>query len=138
MTSKLHTCADLAGIEVVTLVKLLAKKEHSAVLAQLASRISAVMRFGSSAGEDPFAKVRALIPDMITQREAEAGSEATEKTYCDEQMAKTELNADIAKMTAKIAQAAASSATLRSEVQQMQGELAELTKSQAWGHGVNP
>ena len=63
---------------------------------------------------------------------------ATEKTYCDEQMAKTELNADIAKMTAKIAQAAASSATLRSEVQQMQGELAELTKSQAWGHGVNP
>ena len=63
---------------------------------------------------------------------------ATEKTYCDEQMAKTELNADIVKMTAKIAQAAASSATLRSEVQQMQGELAELTKSQAWGHGVNP
>ena len=68
---------------------------------------------------------------------------ATEKTYCDEQMAKTEakmeeLNADIAKMTAKIVQAAASSATLKSEVQQMQGELAELTKSQAWGHGVNP
>ena len=40
----------------------------------------------------------------------EAGSEATEKTYCDEQIAKTEakreeLNADIAKMTAKISAA---------------------------------
>ena len=64
MTSKLHTRAGLAGVEVVTLVKRLAKKEHSAVLAQSASRSSAVMRFGSSAGEDPFAKVRALISDM--------------------------------------------------------------------------
>ena len=70
MTSKLHTRADLAGIEVVTLVKRLAEKEHSAALAQSASRISAVMRFGSSAGEDPFAKVRALISDMISKLEA--------------------------------------------------------------------
>ena len=76
VTSKLHTRADLAGIEVVTLVKRLAKKEHSVALAQLACRISAVMRFGSSAGEDPFAKVRALISDMISKLEAEAGSES--------------------------------------------------------------
>lgn len=136
MTSELHTRTDLAGIEVVTLVKRLAKKEHSAALAQLASRISAVMRYGSSAGEDPFAKIRSLISDMITKLEAEAGSEATEKSYCDEQMAKTEakkeeLNADIAKMTAKLDQAASASATLKAEVQQLSGELAELTKSQA-------
>ena len=57
-----------------------------------------------------------------------------ENQTADEQMAKTEakmeeLNADIAKMTAKIVQASASSATLKSEVQQMQGELAELTRA---------
>ncbi len=82
------------------------------------------MRFGSSAGEDPYAKVRAFISGMITKLEAEAGSEATEKTYCDEQMGKTEakkeeLNADIAKMTAKIDQVAAASTTLKAEVQQL-------------------
>ena len=118
------------------MVKHLAEKEHSAALAQSASRISAVMRFGSSAGEDPLAKVRALISDMFSKLEAEACSEATEKICCDEQLAKTEakneeLNADIAKRMAKIGQAAAASATWKSEVQQLQGELAELTKSQA-------
>ncbi len=83
------------------------------------------MRFGSSAGEDPFAKVRALISDMTTKLEAEAVSEAaTEKTYCDEQMAKTvakkeELNAEIAKITAKIDQAADASETLKAKVQQL-------------------
>ena len=72
------------------MVKRLAKKEHSAAIAQLASRISAGLRFGSSAREDPFTKVRAPISDMISELEADAGSEAAEKTYCEEQMAKTE------------------------------------------------
>merc|ERR1719263_1217130 len=44
----------LARSEVVVLIKKLAKEHHSPALAQLASRISAVMRFSS--GEDPFAK----------------------------------------------------------------------------------
>ncbi len=88
VTSKLHTRTDLAGIEVVTLVKCLAKKEHSAAIAQLASRISAGLRFGGSAREDPFTKVRTLISDMISELEAEAGSEAAGRTYCEEQMAK--------------------------------------------------
>jgi hypothetical protein len=35
-------------------------------------------------------KVKGLISDMINKLEAEAGAEATEKAYCDEQMAKTE------------------------------------------------
>jgi len=52
--SSLHTGADLAKIEVVTAVKKLAKQQHSAALSQLASRIEAVVRYGASAGEDPF------------------------------------------------------------------------------------
>ena len=55
---------------------------------------------------------------MIAKLEAEAGSEATEKGYCDEQMSKTkakkeELSADISKLTAKIDKAAAAYATAR-------------------------
>merc|ERR1719236_255759 len=88
--SKLQTRADLANAEVVRLVKKLAKEHHSAALAQLASRIGSVLRYGAADGDDVFAKVKSLITDMISKLEAEAKSEATEKAYCDEELAKTE------------------------------------------------
>uniref|UniRef100_A0A7S4VU76 Uncharacterized protein n=1 Tax=Alexandrium monilatum TaxID=311494 RepID=A0A7S4VU76_9DINO len=134
--SRLRTHADLANAEVINLVKKLAREQHSAALAQLASRISAVLRFGAGAGEDPFAKVKGLIQELIEKLEAEAGSEATEKAYCDEQIAKTEekkseLGYDISKLTAKIDQASAKSAALKGEVKDVQEELAILAKTQA-------
>jgi len=64
--SRLQSHADLAGAEVVTMVKRLAQKQHSVALAQLASRIAAVMRLGASGGDDPFGKVKGLISAMIT------------------------------------------------------------------------
>merc|ERR1711879_878124 len=88
MESRLHTDADLAQAEVVTLVKRLARQQHSAALAQLASRVAAEFRYGASNGDDPFVKVKGLIMDMISKLEAEADAEATEKAYCDEQLAK--------------------------------------------------
>jgi hypothetical protein len=126
----------LAGSEVVVKVKQLAKKHHSTALAQLASRISAVMRFSAGNGDDPFAKVKGLIQDMISKLEKEAGSEAVEKAYCDEQLARTEekkgeLDDDIATQTSRIDQATAVSALRKEEVQELQGELAALAKSQA-------
>merc|ERR1719464_331816 len=132
----LRSKSDLANVEVVTLVKKLAKKHHSAALAQLASRIAAVERFGAAAGEDPFAKIKGLISDMIAKLQSEASSEATEKAYCDEQMAKTEekkaeLDEDIAKLTSKIDKAAAASAGLKEDVARLQNELSALAKSQA-------
>merc|ERR1740116_538210 len=134
--SRLHTEADLAQAEVVTLVKRLVHQHHSAALAQLASRISAELRYGASNGDDPFVKVKGLIEDMIAQLQAEAGAEATEKAYCDEQMAKTkakkeELDDDIEKLTVKIDQASSKSARLKEEVQELESELAALTKLQA-------
>merc|ERR1719510_113962 len=56
--SRLQTHAALAGLEVVQLVKQLARKHHSTALAQLASRMTAAIRFGIKGGDDPFAKVK--------------------------------------------------------------------------------
>merc|ERR1740130_2429211 len=134
--STLHSRVDLANAEIVNLVKKLAREQHSATLAQLASRISAVIRYGSSSGADPFVKVRGLIADMISKLEKEAQSESTEKAYCDEELAKTaskkqELGYDISKLTAKVDKAAAKSASLKDSVKTLQADLAVLAKSQA-------
>jgi len=133
---QLSSRADLANSEVITLVKKLARDHHSAALAQLASRIGVVMRYGSKNGDDPFSKVKGLISDMIAKLEKEAEAEATEKAYCDEQMAKTEakkqdLESTIAKLTSKIDQSAARSAALKEEVVELEKELAALAKMQA-------
>ena len=84
------------------LVKKLAREQHSAALAQLASRVSAVAKYGATDGEDPFAKIKGMIQDMIEKLEKNADADAEEKAYCDEQMAKTkakkeELEAAVAK-----------------------------------------
>jgi len=118
------------------MIKKLAKEQHSSALAQLASRIGVVAKYGARDGADPFAKIKGLISDMITKLEKEAESEATEKAYCDEQIAKTEakkseLEGDIAKLTSKIDKAAAKSASLKEEVKELQAELAALAKSQS-------
>merc|ERR1719436_2348787 len=135
-SSKMRTHTDLKKAEVINVVQQLAKKYHSAALSQLASRISAVVRLGTAAGEDPFVKVKGLISDLIAKLEAEADAAAEEKAYCDDQMAKTEekkgeLEEDISALTAKIDQAAAKSAALKADVKELQGELAELAKLQA-------
>jgi hypothetical protein len=135
-TSRLRTRADLAHMEVVGLIKSLARKNHSRSLEKLASQIQVLMQYGAKFGDDPFAKVKGLITDLITRLEKEAAAEAAEKAYCDEQMAKTEakkseLEDDIAKLTAKIDKAAATSAKLKDEVKELQAELAAIAKEQA-------
>jgi len=134
--SRLQTRSDLAHAEVVVLVKRLARETHSAALAQLASRVSAVLQYGAANGDDPFKKVKGLIQDMITQLEQEAKEEAAEKAYCDEQLSKTkakkdELDDDLEKLTVKIDQSTSKTAKLKEEVQELESELAALTKLQA-------
>jgi len=132
----IHSRNDLARSEIITLVKKLARKHHSAALSQLASRIAAVMRYGTGSSEEPFAKVKVLITDMISKLEAQAAGEATEKAYCDEEMSKTmakkeELGAAMNKLTTKIDQAASRSAELKDEVKELQSELAAQATEQA-------
>merc|ERR1719230_2422113 len=135
-SSKMHSRVDLANSEVINMVKKLAREQHSSALAQLASRIAVVIRYGGKDGANPFAKVKGLISDMIMKLEKEAEAEATEKAYCDEQMAKTEakkadLEGTIAKLTNKIDRAAARSTSLKEEVVELEAELRALAKTQA-------
>merc|ERR1719155_265391 len=114
----------------------LADQHHSAELAQLASRIKAVMAYGAAGRDDVFAKVKGLITDMIAKLEKQAEEDATEKAYCDEEMKKTEekkseLEGVISKLTSKIDLAAAKSAELKGEVKVLQAELAQIAKQQA-------
>merc|ERR1719421_130193 len=94
------------------------------------------MAYGSTDGKDVFGKVKGLIVEMIAKLEAEAAADATEKAYCDDEMAKTEekkaeREMGIAKLTSKIDLASAKSAELKAEVKVLQAELAKLAKEQA-------
>merc|ERR1719201_2951417 len=98
--------------------------------------MTAAIRYGAGDNADVFAKVKGLISEMIAKLEKEAESEATEKAYCDEEMAKTEakkgeLEGVISRLTSKIDLAAAKSAELKGEVKTLQAELAKIAKEQA-------
>lgn len=122
--------------EALRLVRQLAKKDHSAGLMQLASRISAALRFRSGNQDDIFAKIKGLISDMVAKLEAEAEADANHKAYCDKELAETnakkdDKTAEIESLTAKIDEQTARSKKLQEEVATIQGELAALVKEQA-------
>jgi chromosome segregation ATPase len=127
----------MARSEVLVMIKKIAQQQHSAALAQLASRIMAVMRYSAAGStEGPFDKVKGLISDMISKLEAEASSEATEKSFCDEETAKSEaqksdLESTMSKLATKMDANAANSASLKADVQELSDELAKLAKEQA-------
>jgi len=134
--TRLTSSADLASLEAVRFLKDLARKENLPELEQLASRMSSAMRMGAAVGDDPFAKVKGLISDLIARLEAEAAADAKEKAFCDKELGETrakkaEKDAEIEKLTTAIDQAKARSAQLKDEVATLQKELAELAASQA-------
>jgi len=115
-------------------VRDLARKDSSSALAQLASRMMAAMH--GSAGADQFAKIKGLIRDMIAKLESEADADASEKAWCDRNLAdarqrQSEKNSEIAKLTTKIDQMSAKSAQLKSQIATLQEQLAKLAGSQA-------
>jgi len=133
--SALQTRADLANFEVVNLLRKVAREQKSQALAELAVRISRALRLGAASGSDPFAKVKALINDLLERLMKEAGEEAEHKAYCDKEYGETkakldELKYDLEKYTSKLDKANANSNTLMEEVAQLQSDLVEMLKSQ--------
>merc|ERR1719486_1017724 len=96
---------------VLDLLQSLAKKNNDKQLSLLAQRIQSAAMLG----EDPFAKIKGLISEMIEKLEAEAAKEAAHKAFCDTEMSETkakkedketeldDLSTKIDKATSKIA-----------------------------------
>merc|ERR1719253_1395064 len=85
---------------------------------------------------DIFAKVKGLISSMIEKLLQEAQADASEKAYCDKEMAETETKkadkeAAIEKLSTQIDSMTAKSAKLKEEVATLNKELAALAKAQA-------
>merc|ERR1719150_2649372 len=128
--------AGLAQFEAVRLVRDLARKDNSRALTQLASRLEMTLRTSNAQGADPFAKVKGLISDMIASLEEAADADATEKAFCDKELAETrakkdDKTAEIEKLTTKIDQMSTRSAKLKEEVTALQKALADLMSAQA-------
>merc|ERR1719214_137344 len=91
----------------------LAEKDNDDQISLLADRVEAA----SMMGEDPFAKIKGLISEMIEKLEADAAKEASHKAFCDKEMKETKakkedtesdldtLGTKIDKATAKITKA---------------------------------
>jgi peptidoglycan hydrolase CwlO-like protein len=132
----LKSRADLVHFEVVNILRQLAKKDKSPALQQLSSRVAATIHMAAQTGEDPFAKVKALIEGLITKLEKEAGEDAEHKKWCDKEYADTkekqdDLTASIESLGTKIDKASSTSMSLKDEVKETQAALAELLSSQA-------
>jgi len=134
--SQISSSMDLANFEAVRLVRDLARKQNSPELAQLAHRMAMVAREGAGNSNDPFAKVKALITDMLERLESAAAADASKKSYCDKELSETnakkeDKSAEISKLTTKTDQMSARSTNLKSEVAGLQEALAKVTGSQA-------
>mmetsp|Transcript_17505 Transcript_17505/g.46642 ORF Transcript_17505/g.46642 Transcript_17505/m.46642 type:complete len:687 (-) Transcript_17505:118-2178(-) len=135
-SSGITSSATLVQFEATRLVRDLARKQHSTELAQLASRMGSAIRASSQLGEDPFAKVKGLIQDMIERLENEADQDATKKAFCDTELAETndkkaDKTAEIEKLSVQIDKMSSRSTQLKEEVAALQKALSELAAAQA-------
>merc|ERR1719426_368664 len=97
--------------KILDLLQGLAEKNGDKQMSLLAQRVQTAAMLG----EDPFAKIKGLISEMIEKLEAEAAKEAAHKAFCDKEMSETkakkedketeldDLSTKIDKATAKIA-----------------------------------
>merc|ERR1719247_1968707 len=105
-----------------------AKKLNSVALSQLATRFRE--------GDDPFAKVKQMIQEMIERLVNEAAEEANHKAWCDEETAESKKNREkhqgrVDVLSGRIAKAEAAVAKLTQDVAALQREVAEMNAGEA-------
>merc|ERR1719321_1302954 len=84
--------------------------------------------------KDHFVKVRGMIKDLIAKLEADAESEASQKSFCDEEMEKATTARDeaigkVEKATADIDEAESLIAKLTEEIDELANQIADLRKA---------
>jgi len=113
-----------------------AHAQNSKTFAQLAQRISSTIRLATRNNQDPFAKVKGLITDLISRLESEGEADASHKAYCDKELSETEVKkadkaAEIEKLSTSIDTMSSRKAVLEEEVATLMKELSDISKSQA-------
>ena len=84
------------------------------------------MKFGAGAGEEPFAKVNELTTDLSNRLQLEASSQASHKSYCDDELAKAnekraDLETQVTTHSSKLEAAVSQSSALDGEVSRDHG-----------------
>jgi len=97
---------------------------------------SVFMQMAGAATSDPFVKIRNLIEEMIAKLVQEAQAEATQKAFCDKEMAESsKAQADKTmrgeKLQARVDTASSRKAELEASVKTLEGQIADLDKATA-------
>jgi len=134
--SELASHADLIQFEAIRFIRDLARKQNSVDLAQLASRMSSVLRLRSKAGTNPLIKVKGLISYMIAKLEKDAMADMSHKGFCDKETSETKLKKDekssqIHKLSTEIASMNTQATKLKEDMAMIQKELSDLLASQS-------
>jgi hypothetical protein len=103
------------------LIRSVSRKFHSVGLAQLAIRVA----------EDPFAKVKGLIEQMIGRLQKQAAEESDRKAYCDKENRESaakrdDQSAKLDNFQARLEQSRADEASTKQNVAELSGEIADL------------
>jgi len=96
----------------------------------------AMMELASSAAADPFEKIKGLISDMVAKLISEANEEASQKSFCDEEKAKSAKEQEEKSMRSddlqsRLDTASSAKAARLQDIKDLQTELAELDASVA-------
>merc|ERR1719183_1393803 len=122
--SKAGTKTKEVKQHVLDLLQSLAEKNGDKQLSLLAQRIQSAAMLG----EDPFAKIKGLISEMIEKLEADAAKEAAHKAFCDKEMSETKAKkedkeTELDDLSSKIAK-------LKEEIATLSKELGEIAAAQ--------
>merc|ERR1719243_174518 len=129
--SKAGTKTKEVKQHVLDLLQSLAQKNDDKQLSLLAQRIQSAAMLG----EDPFAKIKGLISEMIEKLEAEAAKEAAHKAFCDKEMSETKAKkedkeTELDDLSTKIDKATSKIAKLKEEIATLEKELGEIAAAQ--------
>jgi len=132
MSTKQRSHSQISGQQVLALVQRLASQQNSDSLKQLASRISALIRYGVKRNKkDPFKKIKDLVQEMIQKLEKEQTEDQSTQKYCDTEMKQTlenqgSLQDESTTLKTKIDQAISASEELKGGVRELHWSLGRL------------